>query len=71
MSKPSKKSESLDRTLDAMSSILFGVGRKESIAQDTCVSCKEDASTFNDNLSRKEFTISGLCQSCQDSVFGG
>jgi len=54
-----------------MSSILFGVGRKESIAQDTCVSCKEDASTFNDALSRKEFTISGLCQSCQDSVFGG
>ena len=71
MSKPSKKSESLDRTLEAMSSILFGVGRKESITRDTCVSCKEDASTFNDDLSRKEFTISGLCQPCQDSVFGG
>ena len=70
MAQPSKKSEPINRTLDAMSSILFGVGRKESIAQDTCVSCKEDASTFNDDLSRKEFTISGLCQICQDSVFG-
>ena len=71
MAQPSKKSEPINRTLDAMSSILFGVGRKESIAQDTCVSCKEDASTFNDDLSREEFTISGLCQICQDSVFGG
>lgn len=25
---------------------------------------------FKDDLSRKEFTISGLCQECQDSVFG-
>ena len=71
MAKPSKKSEPIDRTLEAMSSILFGVGRKESISEGTCVSCKEEASTFNDNLSRKEFTISGLCQICQDSVFGG
>lgn len=26
--------------------------------------------TFRDDLSYKEFTISGLCQKCQDSVFG-
>jgi len=25
---------------------------------------------FRDPLSVKEFTISGLCQKCQDSVFG-
>ena len=25
---------------------------------------------FRDPLSRKEFRISGMCQSCQDSVFG-
>ena len=71
MSKPSKKSASLDRTLEAMSSILFGVSRKESISAGTFVSCKEEATDFNDHISRKEFTISGLCQPCQDSVFGG
>jgi hypothetical protein len=25
---------------------------------------------FRDELSRKEFRISGLCQACQDKVFG-
>lgn len=26
---------------------------------------------FRDDLSRREFKISGLCQKCQDEVFGG
>ncbi len=25
---------------------------------------------FKDDLSRKEFKISGMCQTCQDEVFG-
>lgn len=25
--------------------------------------------SFRDEISRKEFSISGMCQSCQDSVF--
>ena len=25
---------------------------------------------FRDDLSRKEYSISGLCQNCQDEVFG-
>lgn len=38
-----------------------------------CVTCGSDAvkpSDFRDALSRKEFGISGMCQKCQDSVFG-
>ena len=26
---------------------------------------------FRDSLSKKEYTISGMCQKCQDKVFGG
>lgn len=26
---------------------------------------------FRDEISRKEFEISGLCQKCQDKTFGG
>jgi hypothetical protein len=26
---------------------------------------------FRDEISRKEFGISGLCQPCQDGIFGG
>jgi hypothetical protein len=38
-----------------------------------CPFCKEpiDLRTFKDEMSRKEFSISGLCQACQDEFFGG
>ena len=29
------------------------------------------AGSFRDALSAKEYEISGLCQSCQDEMFGG
>lgn len=31
---------------------------------------KVDENSFRDDLSLKEFKISGLCQTCQDEVFG-
>lgn len=38
-----------------------------------CPFCKEPIKMedFKDALSRKEYTISGLCQCCQDKMFGG
>ena len=29
------------------------------------------SSPFRDDLSRKEYSISGMCQDCQDVLFGG
>jgi len=34
-----------------------------------CVSCGCHADWFKDDLSAKEYTISGLCQQCQDDIF--
>ena len=34
-----------------------------------CISCKGDAVEFVDTLAKKEYDLSGLCQSCQDGVF--
>jgi len=34
-----------------------------------CVSCGCHAGWFKDDLSAKEYTISGLCQQCQDDIF--
>ena len=38
----------------------------------TCPTCKEqfDSSSLRNDISRKEFKISGMCQKCQDKVFG-
>jgi len=35
-----------------------------------CPICAQPIGVFRDALSRKEFGISGLCQACQDRVFG-
>jgi len=56
-----------------MLSSLFGVDRVKTISEGYCVSCDTQdikATSFTDDLSRKEYAISGLCQSCQDDVFG-
>ena len=37
-----------------------------------CPFCKKDINPekdFKDDLSKKEFKLSGLCQSCQDEMF--
>ena len=38
-----------------------------------CVTCEDEISlqalTQMDDISRKEYSISGMCQVCQDSVF--
>ena len=36
----------------------------------SCPLCGQSAVSFRDELSVKEYRISGLCQSCQDQVFG-
>ena len=37
-----------------------------------CPFCQKEvkAEDFRDELSRREFKISGICQKCQDDVFG-
>lgn len=48
---------------------LFGRSRTLAIAGESCVSCGKTANTFRDELCRKEFDISGLCQFCMDRFF--
>ena len=67
MATPSNKSDEMNRFLERFSKAMFGgVGRAASIARNLCVNCKGAASSFNDALSEKEYTISGECQTCQD-----
>ena len=42
------------------------------IMQSLCVSCDTEIRhhDFRDDISKKEYGISGMCQGCQDSVFG-
>ena len=67
---PSEKHPTLSKILDDLTETFFGnLPRSKSIQVDVCVSCNGKATAFKDKLSLKEFSISGLCQDCQDSVF--
>ena len=68
--KPSEKSDGMVQFIDHMAKANFGRSRTSCVQNDLCVSCDEPAVSFRDELSRKEYTISGLCQTCQDGVFG-
>ena len=37
---------------------------------DTCRMCNSVVEEFRDDLSEREYLISGMCQKCQDGVFG-
>jgi len=63
--KPSPK----DPQLEAFFSSL-GFDRKTKIEANLCVACNKPALLFSDKLSELEFSISGLCQDCQNDVFG-
>lgn len=68
MAIPSYKSPQIAKLLNQLG------GRDAAIQADRCVNppigCGGDATEFRDKLSYKEYTISGLCQNCQDKVFG-
>lgn len=41
-----------------------------SAEQKICTWCKKPITTFKDSISHREYTISGMCQICQDATFG-
>lgn len=43
----------------------------ELVSQGKCPLCSKDIDpeSFRDDVSRREFKISGICQSCQDEIF--
>ena len=66
MPTPSDKSEQVN---DAIYD-LTGVDRIETIRSNQCALCETPNLDWRDKLSEKEYTISGMCQNCQDEVFG-
>lgn len=68
---PTNKLEKLEAAL----SDFLGVkdGRLKSIRQNVCIpkpiGCGEPIGEFKDEISKREYLISGLCQKCQDKIF--
>lgn len=72
MNKPLKKEEKnevIENMLEGISKML-GTPRSIAFKTSTCVICSGEAKSFRDATSEKEYTISGMCQDCQDSIWG-
>ena len=67
MAEPAEKSHEMEQFLENLS------GRTTAVKADRCIGpplgCGGPATEFNDSLSEKEYTISGLCQVCQDAIW--
>lgn len=57
---------------DDLTKRIYGKSNTDALSTDTCLSCNKavtEKSEFKNERSRREYTISGLCQTCQDEVF--
>ncbi len=66
--KPTLKAPDIEALLETLS-LKLARPRSEAFAERACVTCSGAATEFDSILSRKEYSISGMCQACQNSVF--
>ena len=70
MAEPTQKHPAINQVINNIT----GGDREAQIRADVCVpppiGCGKPATTFRDALSAREYRISGLCQACQDKIFG-
>ena len=64
------KMSEIEQMKEDMAMKLFGRSRTIALAGNECVKCGEFTLEFRDEISRKEYGISALCQCCQDGIFG-
>ena len=63
------KSKKIEGMLERLSEG-FALPRSIASQSNKCTICGNDAIEFRDDISRKEYQISKMCQPCQDSFFG-
>ncbi len=54
--------------LDQVTQRMFGRSRSSCIENGVCVACGGDAKSFKDTLSMQDFSVTGICQDCQDKL---
>ena len=64
------KSPKMEHNLNELAKVMFGRSRATAKIEHTCVVCGKEANTFRDAISAREYTLSMMCQVCQDKTFG-
>jgi len=69
--KPADKAPEITEFLDGFARSIYGISRQDAIRSNTCLNCRGEAVEFRSEKCRTEYTLSGMCQECQDDFFGG
>jgi|13_taG_2_1085334.scaffolds.fasta_scaffold01965_11 hypothetical protein len=56
--------------IESLLTSITGKSRPQMVLEALCTTCDGVAKSFKDEVSEKEYQISGMCQSCQDEIFG-
>lgn len=59
----------MEQYKEEISMAFFGRSVSLANAGNQCVCCGKAATEFRDEISKREYQISSLCQKCQDEVF--
>lgn len=67
-----KRTKQIQNFIDVFAKKTFGISQTEAKEKKICVFCGKEIKMedFRDQLSIKEYSISGMCQKCQDDTFG-
>jgi len=68
MAIPTRKNPAIEKVINSLLP-KGSLGRTASINLNVCVWCRKIIRGFKDAESRQEYTISGMCQTCQDEIF--
>lgn len=63
------KTKAIENFLSSFTTHSYGRDRIECKKNNQCVICGQLADNFTDELSKKEFELSAMCQTCQDKTF--
>ncbi len=59
-----------ERPGEGLQRTLFGRSTSDAARTGLCVTCSKPVGAFKTPKAEREFRISGMCQECQDDVFG-
>lgn len=69
VSKNINNMSTMEQFKEDISMAFFGRSVSLANAGNQCVCCGKSATEFRDEISKREYRISSLCQKCQDEVF--
>jgi len=64
-----KRDPTLQKALDSLASMIGFLPQDEAETKGLCVRCKESVKAFTDELSERDYNITGFCQKCQDIIY--